>query len=235
MMDDRGRVDESSGEVSRVKRSKEEARVVYDRMSFWYDKLADQFERDYKRVGVEMLGVTEGENVLEIGFGTGECVVALAELVGASGSVCGIDISQGMCDIARGKVEKAGLSNRVRLECGDAAELPFEAESFDAVFMSFTLELFDTPEIPIVLQECSRVLRSGGRLCVVAMSKSKHDSVTTKIYESFHEMFPKFIDCRPIVVKRSLEDSGFQILESREMSMWGLLVGIVLARRGSFN
>ena len=61
-------------------------------------------------------------------------------------------------------VEQAGLAERVDLRCGDAAQLPFETDFFDVVFMAFTLELFDTPEIPKVLSECKRVLKPAGSL-----------------------------------------------------------------------
>jgi ubiquinone/menaquinone biosynthesis C-methylase UbiE len=143
--------------------------------------------------------------------------------------VYGIDISEGMYNITRSKVEKAGLSDRVELMCGDASTLPVEADLFDAVFMSFTLELFDTPEIPIVLRECYRVLRSDGRICVVALSWKKKTSV--RIYEWFHNKLPKHVDCRPIFVQNMLENAGFQILNVAEMSLWSLPVEIVLGKR----
>ena len=159
--------------IKRVKRSKEAARASYNRMSRWYDMIAGSTEKKYRDWGLEKLSAQPGETILEIGFGTGHCLAALANAVGSTGRVIGLDISDGMLAIARERLQAEGLSARVNLHLGDAANLSFiEANSLDGVFMSFTLELLDNPEIPRVLQECYRILKTGGRLAVVSMTKT---------------------------------------------------------------
>jgi ubiquinone/menaquinone biosynthesis C-methylase UbiE len=133
-----------------------------------------------------------------------------------------------MLEITRSRIEKKGLSSRVTLKCADAAKLPFEAEFFDTVFMSFTLELFDTPEIPKVLHECKRVLPNGGRICVVSLSKEGELSWMRELYEWGHKRFPRLLDCRPIFVRRALEDSGFRISDAALMSLLRLPVEVVI-------
>ena len=77
--------------MSRVLRSKEDAKASYNRLSRWYDLFA-RFEKKYREAGLKKLKAKEGETILEIGFGTGQCVLTLAQSVGKSGMIYGIDI-----------------------------------------------------------------------------------------------------------------------------------------------
>ena len=93
--------------------------------------------------------------------------------------------------------------------------------------MCFTLELFDTPEIPEVLGECQRVLRPGGRIVVVGMSSEGPKDPLVNVLEWTHKHFPKYLDCRPIYVRRALEGAGFTIRKAATKHMW-IPVEIVL-------
>jgi ubiquinone/menaquinone biosynthesis C-methylase UbiE len=216
-------------EVIHVERSKESARAAYDRLSKWYDLLAGSSEKKFADIGLQKLDVKAGEKILEIGFGTGGSLVSLVGLAGRTGKVYGVDLSTGMFRVAQGKLKKNGILSRVELQCADAVHLPYPDNFFDAVFMSFVLELFDTPELPLVLQECKRVLQSNGRIGVVALSKQKRLSV--RMYEWFHMRFPAYVDCRPIFARKTIEQAGFQIMDTTEMLMWGLPVDIVVAQK----
>jgi demethylmenaquinone methyltransferase/2-methoxy-6-polyprenyl-1,4-benzoquinol methylase len=119
----------------------------------------------------------------------------------------------------------------VDLHCGDATNLPYKTETFDAVFSSFTLELFDTPEIPLVLNECWRVLKHQGRICIVSLSKYGKQNSMMKLYEWAHVKFPDIIDCRPIIVQQALMKAGFEIKQFTCRSMWTLPVEVVLGSK----
>jgi demethylmenaquinone methyltransferase/2-methoxy-6-polyprenyl-1,4-benzoquinol methylase len=218
--------------IKRVNRSKEAARASYNRLSRWYDMIAGSTEKKYRDWGLENLSAQPGETILEIGFGTGHCLAALAKAVGSSGRVLGLDISDGMLSIAKKRLQQEGLNDRVDLHLGDAARLDFiQAGTLDGVFMSFTLELFDNPEIPRVLQECHRALKRRGRIAVVSMTKTDPPGMAVRMYEWFHEHMPDYADCRPIFARQALEQSGFQIQDVRISSMWGLPVEIVLGEK----
>ena len=208
--------------VLRVLQSKAETRAFYDKISKVYDLLAERSEEPVRRAGLEMLATTAGEHVLEIGVGTGHCLAALAEAAGPQGRAYGLDLSASMLAVAREALPRGELI------CGDAARLPLPSGAVDAVFMSFTLELFDTPEIPVVLAECRRVLRPRGRVVVVGMSKEGGPDAMVDVFEWTHRHFPNFLDCRPIYVRRALEVAELRIKDARIMQMW-VPVEIVLA------
>ncbi len=216
--------------VLRVLQTRAETKAFYNKIAGVYDLLSERSEQPMRDLGLEKLDVREGERVLEIGFGTGTCLIELARRVGVEGRVFGVDMAEKMLELARHKLVDDGLEDRVELTCADAEILPYSADSMDAMFMSFTLELFDTPDIPIVLAECGRVLRPGGRLAVVGVSKAGDDGTIVHLYEWTHKHFPNFLDCRPIFVRDALKAAGFHIESAESKSMW-VPVEIVLGRK----
>ena len=217
-------------DVLRVLKTRKEVEAYYDKIASVYDLLAERSERPVRELGLELLAPAPGERMLEIGFGTGHSLVKLAESVGPEGRVYGIDLSGKMLAHAQKILEERGVADRVELVQGDATELPYEDASMDGVFMSFTLELFDTPEIPAVLAECFRVLRARGRIVVVGVSREKPSDPAVVAFEWTHRHFPNLLDCRPIHVRRSLDEAGFTVEKARVERMW-VPVEVVLATK----
>jgi demethylmenaquinone methyltransferase/2-methoxy-6-polyprenyl-1,4-benzoquinol methylase len=73
------------------------------------------------------------------------------------------------------------------------------------------------------------VLKVGGRLCIVAMSRQGKERLMVKLYEWAHRRMPSYVDCRPIHVREAIEQAGFQVDEVINNSIWGLPVEIVKA------
>lgn len=200
--------------------SRAETKALYNRISKVYDLLSESTEGSVREAGLQMLAPQPGETVLEIGYGTGHALVGLARAVGPSGKVHGIDLSDGMRAVAQSLVRQQGFAGLVELRTGDATALPYPPDSFDAIFMSFTLELFDMPEIPVVLAQCRRVLKPGGRIVVVGMSQEGEHGLIYEAYEWTHRHFPNFVDCRPIFVSQAIAAAGFQVTEKTNLQIW---------------
>lgn len=172
--------------IPRVHRTHKQAKEAYDRISGFYNLISGPFENKFRILALKKMNIKEGESVLEIGFGTGRSLIEIAKDIGEGGRAYGIDISLGMLNMARRRLKKKGLLRRVELCCGDALYMPYKDNVFDVIFMSFTLELFDTPEIPEVLHEVKRVLKPEGRLGVVSMSRENGESLFLRLYEWAH-------------------------------------------------
>lgn len=211
-------------EISSVNRPRAAAGAAYDRMSRRYDIMTGPAEMRYRKAGLKMLKPLSGENILEIGCGTGNSAVFIAKSVVPDGKYTGFDISEKMLAKSKKKLAAKGLISLANLVCGDAYAMPFLDGMFDAVFMSFTLELFDTPDISVVLSECKRVIKPSGRLIVVAMSKTIKRNNMVSIYEWMHRKLPDMVDCRPIFVEAVLVNSGFRVGETKKMWLAGIPV-----------
>lgn len=111
---------------------------------------------------MQRASVTRGERVLDIGCGCGQTSLELAQRVGASGSVVGIDISQPMLTRARERQQELGITNLEFLQA-DAQTYPFVRERFDLLFSRFGVMFFADPAAAFA--NLHTALRSDGRLC----------------------------------------------------------------------
>jgi SAM-dependent methyltransferase len=102
-----------------------------------------------------------GERVLDLGSGAGTDSLVAAQMVGAGGSVTGIDMTTQMLDKARAAAAEMGASNVEFVE-GEAERLPFADASFDVVISNGVIDLI--PDKEAVFAELHRVLAPGGRM-----------------------------------------------------------------------
>jgi len=121
-------------------------------------------EVEAREAYLDLLGVTEGLRVLDIGCGSGAVTREIARRVGAGGRAVGLDQSGALLAVARELAHEAGLGDRAEFREGSALHLPFPDGAFDAVIAATVLSHAPGGENAIV--EMARVARRGGRVGV---------------------------------------------------------------------
>jgi len=140
-----------------------------------------------KPIILEGLRVRNGARVLDLGCGLGDDTFQIAERVGATGRVTGVDVSSTMIDQARRRAEGRGLP--VDFEVGDSQALRFDTGTFDGVRAERML--MHVPDAERAIAEMARVLASGGRISVfdidweTQVCDSPHKETTRKIALTF--------------------------------------------------
>jgi len=159
---------------------------VAERYDLMNDLMSLGLHRLLKRITVEMSGVREGHNVLDLAGGTGDFSAHYAPLVGSSGKVVLADINRAMTEHGRDRLLDEGLVN-VAVCQANAEHLPFTDATFHCVTIGFGLRNVTDKER--ALRETHRVLRPGGRLLVLEFSKARNPLVDTA-YAAFQALWP---------------------------------------------
>jgi len=143
-----------------------------DQITYWNEsagqtwvELRDELDRQIEHLGlraIDALAPMAGERLLDVGCGCGQTTLALAERVGASGTVLGVDISRPMLEVARDRA--VGLP-QARFEEADAQTHRFAAGAFDGVFSRFGVMFFEDPGA--AFENLRAALKPDGRLAFV--------------------------------------------------------------------
>ncbi len=197
---------------------------AYDRRSWIYSETIARMEFKNHLRALEHAAIQSGEQVLEVAVGPGKTLLEIAKRVGLDTTVHGVDVSRKMLAIARGKLLNAGHAN-LNLRVGDARKLPFPTATFDVLYNGYMLDLIPLADIPTIMTEFSRVLKPGGRL--VLLNMSRRDSPNINLYETLYIRLPASLvlnfmgACRPVLMEGPAREAGFSQVKRQ------LIVGII--------
>lgn len=169
-----GKVERCLGRrVKMTKQSKEErVHTVFQDIANKYDVMNSviSFKRHiaWRKDTMRRMNVQRGQRALDVCCGTADWTISLAESVGPTGQVHGLDFSKNMLSVGREKVAVKGFRN-VQLVHGNAMELPFPDNSFDFVTIGFGLR--NVPDYMQVLKEMRRVAKPGGKVVCLETSQ----------------------------------------------------------------
>jgi len=190
---------------------------IYRKIAPSYDLWARLTESKARDRCLELAAIRNGEDVLEVAVGTGLAFERILE-ANPSGRNEGIDLTDAMLIRADRKAVKSGTNN-YRLRIGDAYDLDFPDDSFDVLINNYMFDLLPQQDFLTVLEEFRRVLRPGGRLAMVNMTKGER--WYNGIWERIYRINPALLGgCRGVSLLPKIEVCGFRQTRREYMSQW---------------
>lgn len=172
-----------------------------------------------RRQVLKALDLRAGEQVLDIGSGPGLLAYEMAVSVGQSGRVCGIDTSEDMLAMSR---KRCADKPWTEFKKADAAELPYQNDSFDAAVSTQVYEY--VPDIPAALTGLYRVMRPGSRVLIIdtdygsLIIHTKDQVRMERVLSAWNEHFVHAT--LPRSLSRQLREAGFTIRQRAVIPMF---------------
>jgi ubiquinone/menaquinone biosynthesis methyltransferase len=210
----------------------------FNKVSAMYDfatYLSQGYQEDLDN-SASWLMLKGDERVLDVCCGTGKSTAACLKHI-TTGSIIGVDNSEGMLKEANKKFASEIAAGKVNFELQDAMHLDFEAESFDAIFMAYGLR--NMPDYEKSLEILYKLLKPGGRLCIHDYSLANKGwakaywgvlsygfivpfcsilSRSTKIYTYLAKSVLTFLT--PPEVKAKMKNAGFHNIQVKAHKSW---------------
>jgi demethylmenaquinone methyltransferase / 2-methoxy-6-polyprenyl-1,4-benzoquinol methylase len=167
---------------------KETVRKMFNEISNRYDFLnhflSFGIDHWWRKKFVHVLSEKKPRIILDVATGTGDLAIALLAL--SPEKITGIDIANQMLEIGRKKIAKKSLDDKISFQHGDAENIPFPDDFFDAVTVAFGVRNFENLEKG--LSEMKRILKPGGNMQILEFS---HPGSTP--FKQIYQFYSRFI------------------------------------------
>ncbi len=168
---------------------KQQVAGMFDDIAFRYDFLnrflSAGIDVRWRKKAIMQLEKLQPKTILDVATGTADVAIMASKMLKTQ-KITGIDISDGMLEIGRKKIQKLDLQNTIELLNGDSETINFDNDSFEAVTVAFGVRNFENLEKG--LAEIKRVLKPGGKLVVLEFGKPKNAGV-----KAFYNLYMKII------------------------------------------
>lgn len=209
---------------------KQQVTQMFDNISKEYDGLnrviSFGIDIKWRNKVVDIVAKSHPETILDIATGTGDLAISLAKT--SASKIVGLDISDGMLEVGRKKINTKKLNEKISMVIGDSENLPFDDHSFDAITVAFGVRNFETLEKG--LAEIYRVLKPGGVFVIL------ETSVPIKTpFKQGYNFYTKYI--LPTIGKVfSKDQSAYSYLcESASVFPFGEALNNILRKTGFIN
>lgn len=168
---------------------KQQVADMFNSIAFRYDFLnrflSGGIDIYWRKKAIRELKALNPSRILDVATGTADVAIMMTRYL-HPGKITGIDISAGMLEVGRKKIERLKLSDKIELLSGDSESIQFPDNTFDAVTVAFGVRNFEHLEKG--LQEMLRVLKPGGRLVILEFSKPRQRS-----FKSLYNIYLKLV------------------------------------------
>jgi ubiquinone/menaquinone biosynthesis C-methylase UbiE len=177
-----------TSEMETSEDAKARAARTYNSASDHYDDPANAFWGRFGRRTIERLALSPGARVLDVCCGSGASAIPAAEIVGATGSVLGVDLAENLLALARAKAHQRGL-RQVEFRVGDMLDLGLPDFAFDAVVCVFGI--FFVPDLHDAINKLWRLVAPGGKLAITTWGPRFFEPANTAFWDAVRDVRPE--------------------------------------------
>lgn len=173
-----------------ILKSSTEMQMLFSGIAARYDCLNTiltlSIDKSWRRRAVDLCRLQKGQKVLDLCCGTGQMMELICREVGKDTTVTGLDLTERMLEVGKQRLGEAISDYSYRLVRGNVLDCPFEDASFDCVTIAFGLR--SIPDKERALTEIARILKPGGRIVCLELSKPEAP-ILRSIYNLYFNHF----------------------------------------------